>query len=109
VSFDGDTLQNYTSDGIRIYLVQETVTISNCVIRNNTSMGVVSTIDYGIHTVRNNTIEKNGTGIYFDLYSTGKCEVHIPDGLKVVFEAEESHVEVGGAASEGAAEMLPYS
>ena len=31
------------------------------------------------------------------------------DGLKVVFEAQESHVEVGGAASEGAAEVLPDS
>jgi uncharacterized protein (TIGR02145 family) len=77
VSFDGDTLQNNTSDGIRIFLAQEPVTISNCMIRNNSYAGVISTTDSGIHTLRNNTIEKNGTGIYFQHYSTGQCEVQI--------------------------------
>ena len=72
-----DTIEYNTADGVRIYLAQNPVSVTNCVIRNNTYSGIASTTNLGSHVVSNNTLSGNGVGISFTHYSTGNCSVEI--------------------------------
>jgi parallel beta-helix repeat protein len=82
VSFDRDTLDSNPGDGIRIYLVQDSVSVSNCLIQNGYA-GISLETDHSKHSFTGNTIMNNDIGLLLRHYnySSGNCEVFIRNNL----------------------------
>ncbi len=82
VRFDRDTLEHNQSDGIRIHLSQDSVSVNKCLIQHSYA-GISLETDHSKHSFTGNTVMNNDVGLLLrhQYFSTGTCEVSIRNNL----------------------------
>jgi parallel beta-helix repeat protein len=75
-----DTLTGNKRSGVRLYLVEGSSEIIDCLFRQNFT-GIESVTNYGNHLVKGSIFDGNQTGISFKHYSSGNCEAQILQNL----------------------------